>query len=250
MPEYAAGQRWTYRSREQDAGSTLVIGSVQKRLLKSTIVHVMVDGVVCATSADPIVISHMPFSKQAIDASVIELVETGVEAGPQFEEGIATWREHNGGVFDLTVAEAVDAVVSVGPAPQDDPFDELVTEMRAQQSEELVGELYRQLFALKQWFFLCDPDDPQSPVQWQFEEGANPTPALLAFTSTRRAASAAIELGLYPEDSQIRMMPAPVRDAVEWISGPHCANEWLCFNFTQENFPLYCDDAVQLLKNN
>jgi hypothetical protein len=121
--------------------------------------------------------------------------------------------------------------------------------MRSKQSEELIGELYRQLFSLDQWFFLCEPDNPRAPVQWEFPDGVNPTPALLAFTSRERAVSAAVSLGIYPEGSSVSIMPASVKDSVHWISGPDCANEWLCFNLTQQNFPLYRDDAARLFAN-
>lgn len=249
LAKYDVGQRWSYRTREQDVGSTLLIGHVQKGPLKPPVIHVMVDGIVSPHAADPIVIGHMPFSKKAINASVLELVETGAQVKAEFEDGISTWKSQKGGVFDLTVSEAVDAVVSMVPTPHDDSFDKIVTEMRSKQSEELIGELYRQLFSLDQWFFLCERDNDRAPVQWEFPDGMSPTPALLAFTSQQRAASAAVALGIYPEGSSISIVPASVEDSVNWISGPDYSNDWLCFNLTQQNFPLYRDDAVRLLEN-
>lgn len=209
----------------------------------------MVEGIVSPNSTDSIVIRHMPFSKDAIDVSVLNLVETDVKLGPEFEDGVAIWKKQKGGVFNLTVSQAVDAVLSVTTAPHDDPFDRIVTEMRSTRSEELIDNLYSQLFSLDQWFFLCKPGNENTPVQWEFPEGLNPSPALLAFTSRERAASAAISLGIYPEGSGISIMPATVKDAVEWVSGPDCSNSWICFNLTQENFPLYCNDAVRLLQS-
>ena len=248
MAQYEAGQRWSYQTREQDAGSTLVIGKVQKDPQKPAIIHVVVEEVSRPGFDAPIVIGHMPFSEQAISDSVLELIETGAELSSDFADCIAVWEEEEGGVFAITVAEAVEAVVSTAPQPFDDPFDGIVIEMRAQQSDELIGELYRQLFSLDHWFFLCEPDNPRAPVQWEFPDGMNPQPAILAFTSSERAASAAAMLGVYPEGSKVSIMPAVVKEAVEWITGPNCDNEWLCFNLTQQNFPLYCEDAVGLLQ--
>lgn len=249
MAKYDTGQRWSYRTRKQDVGSTLLIGKVQKDLLKPPIIHVMVDGIVFSSATTPTVIDHMPFSRKAMDASVLELIETSAMVPSRLEGGIASWKEQKGGVFDLTVAEAVDAAASVAPPQRDDSFDEIVTKMRLKQSEELVGELYRQLFALEQWFFLCEPDDSHVPIQWVFQDGINPTPALLAFTSRERAASAAVSLGIYPAGSNVSIMPASVKDSAHWISGPGCANEWVCFNLTQQNFPLYRNDAIRLLEH-
>ena len=249
MAKYAAGQRWTYKTREQDVGSTLLIGNVQKRLLKPPIIHVMLERIVAPNSPEPIIVGHMPFAEHAIDASVLNLVESNADVGPQFEEGIATWKRQKGGVFDLTVSEAVTAILSVTTQTQhDDPFDGIVMEMRARQSEELIGELYRHLFSLRQWFFLCEPDNDRAPVQWEFPDGMNPTPAILAFTSQQRAVSAAVDLGIYPEGTNVSIMPASVEESVKWISAPECSNDWLCFNLTQQNFPLYGADAVKLLK--
>lgn len=248
MPKYEVGQRWTYQTREQDTGgSTLLIGSVQRQAGQD-VIHIKVENVGPLNSNGPSVVSHMPFSQAAMDASVVSLVESQADVGDDFQEGIATWKEQAGGVFEISVAEAIEAVFSVAAQP-DDTFDELVVEMRSTRSSELIGKLHRQLFALPQWFFLSDPENDRAPVQWQFADGANTKPALLAFTNEERAATAAVELGLYPEGTGIPIMPAPVREAAKWFSGPDCANEWICFNLTYEDFPLQSDEAVQFLRS-
>ena len=246
MGAYETGQRWTYYTRGQDAGSTLIVGQVDGDDVKPAVIHIRVEGIASPHSDTPIEIGHMPFTLEAMDASVVDLVAADVTLPAEFAEGIATWKNQQGGVFSVAVAEAIDGVLSAMPAPFDDPFDDIVTEMREKRTDAMIDELYRHLFALDQWYFLCEPDDPRAPVQWEFPEGANPTPALLAFTSQQRAGVAAIELGLYPAGSSVSIMPATVKEAVDWISSQDCANEWLCFNLTQQNFPLYCDDAVAI----
>jgi len=247
MHPFAAGQRWSYRTREQDPSSTLVIGKVQNDFHGQTVLHISVEGVVRPDSPLPIEIGHMPFSAEAIEASVLELLESDIQLPDGLFEGITVWEEQQGGVFTITVAEAVDALVTMVPPPQDDGFDQIVVEMRERRTDEMVEVLYRELFALETWFFLCEPDNVQAAVQWTFSDGHNPAPALLAFTSRERAQSAAVELGIYPEGSEIYVMPAPVAEAVPWFAGDSCANDWACFNLTQENFPLYADDAMRML---
>jgi hypothetical protein len=248
MTPYEPGQRWTYRTREYDAGSTLVIGKIDKRPVGQPILHVTVLGVNPHAGADSVDIAHMPFSQKAIDDSVLALVETNVGVGPRFHEGFDIWSADQGGIFDIPVAQAVDGVLSIAMHRETDPFDAIVTKMRAEKSKARISELYRLLFSIDHWFFLCHPNNPRMPVQWVFPDGLNKTPALLAFTSSGRAVSAAVKLGIYPSGSEVRVMPASVKEAVAWITGPECRNSWVCFNLTYQNFPLYCDDAVRLLR--
>ena len=50
-------------------------------------------------------------------------------------------------------------------------FDAHVRSMRATGSEEMIPELYRQLFALERWFFLDDPTRERTPLLWNFPGG-------------------------------------------------------------------------------
>jgi len=247
MPKYQPGQKWSYRTRPCDVGSTLIIGAVQSRILRSPVIHISVADVHSDASLNPTQIGHMPFTSSAMDRSVLEMLDASVEIESSFREGYSKWSENKGGVFDLSVAEAVGSVLAVIGSQSSDPFDTTVLRMRAERSEAMIDELYRQLFRLHEWYFLCDPGNPRVPVEWVFPEGQNNTPALLAFTSRERAVSAAETLGIYPTGSAVSVMPAPVRSAVEWVTGPDCANTWICFNLTFENFPLYCDHAAKLL---
>lgn len=229
---YEEGQRWTYRARPQDVGSTLLIGRIDPG--SPPVIHVRIYGVVWPPSSQAIVMGHLPFSTLAIDDSVLDLVESGIEIPEDFEAGLSAWAEQQGGVFDVTVSAAIeDAVSAAANAVNGDVFDALVSQLRATPSQDLVEQLYRRLFALEQWFFLKEPDNPAAAVQWQFPDGMNPRPALLAFTSRSRAESAAVSLGLYPEGARGSVMAAPIRDAVRWIASPQCGNEWLCSTWAE-----------------
>ena len=188
MIKYQPGQRWTYRTREYDIDSRILIGKIQKRILLQPIVHVTVLNVKPNPTSDSIDIGHMPFSRKAIEESVIALTESGVAIGPQFHEGFQMWSTNKGGVFDIPVSQAVDAVLSTVPYSGVDPFDSMVTKMRGEKSEAMISELYRLLFSIDRWFFLCRPDNARAPVEWAFTDGHNKSPALLAFTRQERAA--------------------------------------------------------------
>ncbi len=132
------------------------------------------------------------------------------------------------------------------PDSEPDSFDAIVTEMRAKRSDEMIEVLYKQLFALPEWFFICDPYEERAPAQWVFPDVADGSPAVLAFTSRERATRAAVELGLYDPGAEIPLMPAPVDAAVGWITSSDFHNEWLNFNQTRNDFPLYVDDVTNL----
>ena len=57
-------------------------------------------------------IAHMPFSEGAISKSVLKLAKDNA-ALPNFEEGYKEWRQAKGGIFTITVAEAIDAMEQV-----------------------------------------------------------------------------------------------------------------------------------------
>ena len=142
MPQYQVGQRWSYHGRSEDQGSTLVIGAVQTN---PAIIYVTVEGVMLPNGSQASSISHMPFSEEAIDQSVIELLAEGVASGLSFEEGLTQWQTDKGGYFSVSVAEAIATIMTATQPASPDPFDVLVQKMQGGRSPELVGELYRNL---------------------------------------------------------------------------------------------------------
>ena len=107
---YAAGQVWTYKTRQGESSSTLTILRVESLPKVGIIVHLRVDGVHfknCTGGPSPTTIQHSPFTKAAIDKSVTHLLRTTQEV-PDFESGYRDWMAHCGGVYRIGVAEVVD----------------------------------------------------------------------------------------------------------------------------------------------
>jgi hypothetical protein len=115
-PKFQPGQVWTYRTRPGEKASRLTILRVEP-YGSGTAVHVYVSGVSIINPAAPkgksTFISHMPFTEEAIDKSVLQLVDQS-EQLPRFEEGYATWKEQadqgKAGVFTVGVAEAIEGI--------------------------------------------------------------------------------------------------------------------------------------------
>ena len=107
-----AGQEWGYRTRPGESASTVVIGRVE-RTSDNAIIHISIRGLrVSNPQGDSGLaeeIAHMPIAESSFRQSITEL--RGVaQPDPDFEDGYRQWVEASGGVFGITVAEAISAV--------------------------------------------------------------------------------------------------------------------------------------------
>jgi hypothetical protein len=109
--DFAPGQLWSVKAVGA-ATMRIVVGKVEP-LGGRTVVHVSV----MAIKGFPDVpglgrfdgVGHMPFDAAALARSVDRLLASDVEPAPDFQAGYATWQSEKGGVFTLSVPEAVDA---------------------------------------------------------------------------------------------------------------------------------------------
>src|SRR5437762_623171 len=90
---FQVGQVWQYRTRPQEADSTLVVVKVEADPDGNTIVHIGVTGVQFQTPTGiQTTIPHMPFDEAALAGSVTVKVR---DDGPltDFQEGYRIWRD-------------------------------------------------------------------------------------------------------------------------------------------------------------
>lgn len=119
-------------------------------------------------------------------------------------------------------------------------FNALVLAMRAERSTTAMMVVYEHLFRLEEWFFPLDPEDPETPMQWRFPNGANPTPCILVYTEKdlawARAREVAAQIG-----GSAGVLTLKVIDAVDWMRTTGIGVSWASVNFAAgfENFPLY-----------
>jgi hypothetical protein len=116
-PRFAVGQRWAYRARPGEEGSILTIVRLDKHPSVGTIVHVSLSGLrlVAPDGSAKGDVAHLPFARQALEESVIALVETSSTL-PAFQDGYDAWRlafvAGKGGVFTTHVAEVVAGIAA------------------------------------------------------------------------------------------------------------------------------------------
>lgn len=114
---YLEGQVWRYKSRPQDIDSRLFIQKVDRQENGEEIFHVSLDGLRLSDDPDDErsvqTISHLPLSRQSLEASILEKLSFAGER-PDYQEGYDQWHKAfavgEAGVFDIPANEIVTAI--------------------------------------------------------------------------------------------------------------------------------------------
>lgn len=121
MPAWAAsfeeGQIWRYDARPGEESSRLFIARIDRGLAGQTIYHIYLDGL---TLKNPLYeggvqdhLPHAPVTRQALEASVTELLESDAKM-PDISEGYAEWllafEKGQAGVFTIPAKQIVQLV--------------------------------------------------------------------------------------------------------------------------------------------
>jgi len=114
VDRYAEGQVWEYRTRPGDEGSLLKIQRIELYPNAPAgegrrVYHISVIGARLGPQRTPTDLQHFPVSQATLDVSVIRRSDSRASF-PAPDEGIAAWRQAQGGVFTIPVAEIVDMV--------------------------------------------------------------------------------------------------------------------------------------------
>jgi hypothetical protein len=112
--DFKEGQVWSYRTRPNENGSTLLINKVESDAKLGSIFHISVSGVKVKNQRAPSGITqdlpHFPVSKKTLEDSVLKLTGT-VTPDSEYREGYLTWKQAfdagNAGIFTISVAEIV-----------------------------------------------------------------------------------------------------------------------------------------------
>ncbi len=103
---FAEGQEWSVKSLTQST-TKVIIGRIEpwrdKIAVHISIVDIPVSQETGAFHISKIV--HIPFEESALAASVDKLIATGVPPARDFDSGYKQWKEHNGGIFTVPIAE-------------------------------------------------------------------------------------------------------------------------------------------------
>ena len=106
--KFHAGQVWQYKVRPGEEKSFATILKVES-LPNGIIIHIRIDGVHiknCSGGPELETIEHMPFARDAIEHSVTKLLKD-ISRVPDFQAGYDDWRKACGGVYTISIAEAI-----------------------------------------------------------------------------------------------------------------------------------------------
>ena len=113
-PRFAPGQRWSYRSRPVDAGSTLIITNIDDVPGVGVVVHIDVDDV-DFTDRPPVgqringSTRHITLRRDSLDASALQML--GIVALPNDDSSYLVWHLNCIGLTHATtVADTLDAL--------------------------------------------------------------------------------------------------------------------------------------------
>ncbi len=106
---YRPGDVWHYHTRPNEPESTLTILKIENLDQIGPVVHIRVDKVRlknCSGGPEPDNFQHMPFTREAFERSITDRIK---EDGPvPTMEGYEIWKRDKGGVYTITVAEAIE----------------------------------------------------------------------------------------------------------------------------------------------
>jgi hypothetical protein len=106
---FIVGQEWSIKSSQRSTVK-IVIGRIEPWQDKIA-VHVAILDIpnsrvgVGATVLTQI--ARIPFEKSVLAESVGDLIATAVTLPPDFDDGYRQWKEHRGGIFTISVAQAI-----------------------------------------------------------------------------------------------------------------------------------------------
>jgi len=109
--KYTPGQVWKFKNRLGESASRVTILRVETLPKLGLIIHIRIDGVQfknCTGGPAPTSIAHAPFSKEAMDDSVTQLIRSGIQV-PEYMAGYREWLAHCGGAYTISLAEMVNA---------------------------------------------------------------------------------------------------------------------------------------------
>lgn len=108
--KFRPGQMWQYKTRPNEEASTLTILKIETLPKQGTIIHIRIDRIrvkTCKGGPEPDEL-HLPFTRHAVERSITKLVKEG--SIPDFQAGYDAWKNACGGVYTISVADAVQSI--------------------------------------------------------------------------------------------------------------------------------------------
>lgn len=110
------GQVWTIRDAHRSE-VRLVVGRIEPWKNGSIAIHVSLSGLgdIVMKNGETFTgtISHMPFERSVLISSLDQMTGADAQIDPGFQEGYGEWQSNDGGIFTISVAEAISLMLSM-----------------------------------------------------------------------------------------------------------------------------------------
>lgn len=110
------GQVWSFKT-DTFHTNQVVIHRIAPFSDSLTSVHVTVKGAVPVSKDQTMALGHLPFEYEAFLGSLDEFLGESIEGQAAFEEGYEYWKSDGGGVFTVSIHDAIAMVVETNSNP-------------------------------------------------------------------------------------------------------------------------------------
>jgi len=116
MTDIAVGQVWSFETDKFHKNS-VVIHQIEPFADDLTAVHITVNEDVQVSENETMSFGHFPFESNAFKQSLRELLGTSNKDQETFEEGYEYWKNENGGIFTVSIHDAVEMIIDINLNP-------------------------------------------------------------------------------------------------------------------------------------
>ena len=110
------GQEWSFKT-DRFTENSVIIHHIQPFGEDLTSVHVTIKGAVRVSEDNSMNFGHFPFEIEAFKSSLKELLGHSNDGHDTFNEGYKYWKNNNGGVFTVSIDDAIQMIVETNLDP-------------------------------------------------------------------------------------------------------------------------------------
>ena len=114
--EIKIGQLWSFKT-ERFQDNAVVIHHIEPFADDLISIHVTIINDVKVSESQAIGFGHFPFEQNSFKDSLNELIGTSDEGHETFKEGYKYWKNANGGVFTVSINEAIEMSIETNMNP-------------------------------------------------------------------------------------------------------------------------------------
>lgn len=114
--QIAPQQIWSFET-DLYSDNAIIIHAIEPYGDNLTCVHITIMGNVKISENEVMKLGHMPFELETLKHSLKECLGTTSENQTSFQEGYNYWKDANGGIFTISIHDAIGVIVETAINP-------------------------------------------------------------------------------------------------------------------------------------